>query len=70
MFLCRKSKSTKKADDYDSDDPSAYKGMAVPDKDSSEYYNDVVDEFNSKRNKISLDAGLEPAESSDDDQVK
>ncbi|XP_039971956.1 something about silencing protein 10 [Xiphias gladius] len=39
----------KKTEQYDEDDPEAYKNMPVPDKKSSQYTNDKIDEFHNEK---------------------
>ncbi|XP_030633244.1 something about silencing protein 10 [Chanos chanos] len=39
----------KKVEEYDSDDPAAYKDEQVPDKKSSKYVEDKIDEFHNKK---------------------
>ncbi|KAK2172119.1 hypothetical protein NP493_991g00056 [Ridgeia piscesae] len=55
---------------YDSDDERAYDKEAQPDKGSSEFFHDEVDEFHAGREKILLDSGrnIMPAESSTDEE--
>ncbi|KAM4613840.1 something about silencing protein 10 isoform 2-T2 [Polymixia lowei] len=42
-------KRPKKAEQYDEDDPEAYKDMPVPDKNSSQYTKDKIDEFHDEK---------------------
>ena len=65
----RSKKGSKKTEepDYDSDDSDNYKSMPAPDPQASDYYHDAVDEYNIRRDKISLEGRLEPGNSSSSD---
>ncbi|XP_026205461.1 something about silencing protein 10 [Anabas testudineus] len=49
----------KKKEQYDEDDPEAYKGMPVPDKKSSQYIKDKVDEFHDEKIAKLLASGVQ-----------
>ena len=69
FITCRSKKVSKKAEepDYDSDDSDNYKSMPAPDPQASDYYHDEVDEYNIRRDKISLEGKFEPGDSSSSD---
>ncbi|MGH0146367.1 UNVERIFIED_CONTAM: hypothetical protein FKN15_048684 [Acipenser sinensis] len=58
-------KKPQKKEEYDSDDPLAYKDMPVPDKKSSQYFQDEVDDFHEEKvkklmaSRVDLDSGPE-----------
>ncbi|XP_048879231.1 something about silencing protein 10 [Brienomyrus brachyistius] len=49
----------KKAEQYDSDDPATYRDMPVPDKKSSEYVEDEIEQFHNKRISNLLARGIQ-----------
>uniref|UniRef100_A0AAY4BJY1 Sas10 C-terminal domain-containing protein n=1 Tax=Denticeps clupeoides TaxID=299321 RepID=A0AAY4BJY1_9TELE len=51
--VVRRPRGTKK-EQYDSDEPEAYKDMPVPDKNSSEYLEDRIDEFHTAKISVSI----------------
>ncbi|KAL2091192.1 hypothetical protein ACEWY4_013455 [Coilia grayii] len=64
----RKPKS-KKSEQYDSDDPDAYRDMEVPDKRSAKYLEDKVDEFhNAKISKLLADGVEEDSDQEEFDE--
>lgn len=60
---------TKKQQEYDSDDPEAYKNEAIPDKKSSSYVEDKVDEFHNEKISKLLARGV-PEISDEEDEDK
>ncbi|XP_041129487.1 something about silencing protein 10-like [Polyodon spathula] len=67
----RKKPRTK--EEYDSDDPLAYKDMPVPDKKSSQYFQDEVDDFHEEKHKKLMASGVEldsdPEDIADEEEV-
>ncbi|KAM6947453.1 LOW QUALITY PROTEIN: something about silencing protein 10-like [Lycodopsis pacificus] len=63
----------KKTERYDEDDPEAYKSMPVPDKNSSMYTKDKIDEFHDEKIAKLLASGVqmesEPEELDDEEEV-
>ncbi|XP_062842281.1 something about silencing protein 10 isoform X2 [Trichomycterus rosablanca] len=57
---------TKKVDDYDSDDPASYKNEAIPDKKSSNFVEDKIEEFHSKKISNLLAHGVQEDSEQDD----
>ncbi|XP_066547201.1 something about silencing protein 10 [Amia ocellicauda] len=66
-------KRTRKEEQYDSDDPAAYRDMSVPDKKSSSYFQDEVDEFHEEKIKKLLARGVgvdsDPEDVADEEEV-
>ncbi|XP_067287766.1 something about silencing protein 10 [Pseudorasbora parva] len=61
----------KKQQEYDSDDPEAYKDEAIPDKKSSTYVEDKIDEFhNEKISKLLARGVQEDSDQDDEDKVE
>uniref|UniRef100_A0A4W3JSS9 UTP3 small subunit processome component n=1 Tax=Callorhinchus milii TaxID=7868 RepID=A0A4W3JSS9_CALMI len=58
----------KQQEEYDSDDPQAYRDLPVPDVNSAEYFNDEVDKFHDRKvtkllvEEVELDHGQEASE--------
>ncbi|XP_028855328.1 something about silencing protein 10 [Denticeps clupeoides] len=63
--VVRRPRGTKK-EQYDSDEPEAYKDMPVPDKNSSEYLEDRIDEFHTAKISKLLAGGVQ--EDSDEEE--
>lgn len=63
----------KKTERYDEDDPEAYKDMPVPDKKSSQYTKDKIDEFHDEKIAKLLASGVQfesdPEELDDEEEV-
>ena len=59
FFFRGQKKGIKQAPVYDSDDERFYENEKVPNQEDSDYYEDEVDRFHSKRNKILLDTGAD-----------
>lgn len=57
---------TKKVEQYDDDDPEAYKNMPVPDKKSSQYTKDKIDEFHDDKITKLFTSGVEMESDQDD----
>lgn len=61
----------KKQQEYDSDDPEAYGGEAIPDKKSSKYVEDKIDEFhNEKISKLLAQGIQEDSDQEDEDRAE
>lgn len=61
----------KKQQEYDSDDPEAYGGEAIPDKKSSKYVEDKIDEFhNEKISKLLAQGIQEDSDQEDEDKAE
>uniref|UniRef100_A0A8C2G9X1 UTP3 small subunit processome component n=1 Tax=Cyprinus carpio TaxID=7962 RepID=A0A8C2G9X1_CYPCA len=61
----------KKQQEYDSDDPEAYGNEAIPDKKSSKYVEDKIDEFhNEKISKLLAQGIQEDSDQEDEDKVE
>ncbi|RXM91988.1 Something about silencing protein 10 [Acipenser ruthenus] len=66
-------KKPQKKEEYDSDDPLAYKDMPVPDKKSSQYFQDEVDDFHEEKVKklmaSRVDLDSDPEDTADEEEV-
>uniref|UniRef100_A0A8C1H9X9 UTP3 small subunit processome component n=1 Tax=Cyprinus carpio carpio TaxID=630221 RepID=A0A8C1H9X9_CYPCA len=61
----------KKQQEYDSDDPEAYGNEAIPDKKSSKYVEDKIDEFHNEKISKLLALGIqEDSDQEDEDKVE
>ncbi|XP_050977983.1 something about silencing protein 10 [Labeo rohita] len=62
-----KRRKEKKQEEYDSDDPQAYKNEAIPDKRSSKYVEDKIDEFHKEKISKLLAQGIEEDSDQEDE---
>ncbi|XP_058487753.1 something about silencing protein 10 [Solea solea] len=62
----KKPQRTNKKEQYDEDDPEAYKNMPVPDKKSTQYTKDMVDEFHDEKIEKLLARGVNMEADSDE----
>ncbi|KAK2874206.1 hypothetical protein QQF64_003841 [Cirrhinus molitorella] len=62
-----KRRKLKKKEEYDSDDPEAYKNEAIPDKQSSDYVEDKIDKFHNEKISKLLAQGYQDDNDQDDE---